>query len=74
MKGDINWKARDMGFTQLCCNLTVALDNFLPRPEPPHLDVEELVAVDHSCPAAEFGASEKVLMLEPVSQWPAQMF
>lgn len=63
-----------MGFIQLCCNLTVALDNFLPQPEPPHLDVEELVCSGHSCPAAEFGASEKVLMLEPVSQGPAQMF
>lgn len=34
-----------MGLIQLCCNLTAALDNFLPLPESPHLYMEGLVAV-----------------------------
>lgn len=45
MKGDINCYAGDRGFIQPCCNLTVALDNFLPLPESPHLSMKELVAV-----------------------------
>lgn len=34
-----------MVFIQLCCNLTKALDYFLPLPESPHLYMKELAAV-----------------------------
>jgi len=33
-----------MVFIQLCCNLTMALDNFLPLPECPHLYMKESAA------------------------------